>query len=104
MRRSTKQVSIDLAKYKDADNRKGRDSESEEENEADMFAAARYDSKTTWSEGGKGKDKVLNTIISRFSMLIHKNDVNHDNFEEVPVEEMYSKLPTVIKSLTKLIL
>ena len=95
-------MSIDLSKSKMSDNR-GSESE-EEENEADMFEAARFDAKTTWSEGGKAKDKVLNTIISRFSMLIHREEASDRNLEDGSVTEIYSKLPTVLKSLTKLIL
>ena len=104
MARTTKQVSIDLAKYKGHDDMYNRKDDSEEEDEVNMFEAARQ-VKTTWGEGGKAKDKVLNTVISRFSMLIHKNELEvFDQFDDVPVEEIYSKLPTVLKSLTKLIL
>jgi len=104
MARTTKQVSIDLAKYKGYDDMYNRKDDSEEEDEVNMFEAARQ-VKTTWGEGGKAKDKVLNTVISRFSMLIHKNELEvFDQFDDVPVEEIYSKLPTVLKSLTKLIL
>lgn len=95
-------ISIDLSRSKGKDDR--YNSGSEEENEMDMFEAARFDSKTTWNEGGKAKDKVLNTIISRFSMLIHKEEAGHDGCDEKAVKEIYSKLPTVLKSLTKLIL
>ena len=106
MTRATKQVSIDLAKLKGHDDMYNRKYDSEEEAETEMqqFEAARQ-VKTTWGEGGKAKDKVLNTVISRFSMLIHKNDMDvFDHFDEVPVEQRFSKLPTVLKSLTKLIL
>ncbi len=106
MARVMKQVSIDLAKFKGHDEMYNRKDDSEEEAETEMqqFEAARQ-VKTTWGEGGKAKDKVLNTVISRFSMLIHKNDLEvFDHFDEVSVEERYSKLPTVLKSLTKLIL
>ncbi len=106
MARTMKQVSIDLSKLKGHDEMYNRKDDSEEEGETEMaqFEAARQ-VKTTWGEGGKAKDKVLNTVISRFSMLIHKNELDmFDHFDEVPVEEMYSKLPTVLKSLTKLIL
>lgn len=102
MSRGSKSISIDLSKSKGKDD--GYNSGSEEENEMDMFEAARFDNKTTWNEGGKAKDKVLNTIISRFSMLIHKDDADHDGYHEKSSSEIYSKLPTVLKSLTKLIL
>ena len=95
-------VSIDLSRSKPRDDR-GNESE-EEENEMDMFNVARFDTKTTWSEGGKAKDKVLNTIISRFSMLIHKEAGNDQYFDERSSTDFYSKLPTVLKSLSKLIL
>ena len=82
----------------------------EDEAEQDMFESALERSKIrTWNEGGIKKDKVLNTLITKFGMLIEKNE-EYSGIElgplldEIPVDKMYSKLPTTVKSLGKLIL
>lgn len=74
---------------------------------------------STWKEAGKKKDKVLNTLISKFAMLVHKNDTeeieaylqtHYDGAtladyctEDIPHDALYSKLPSAVKALIKLI-
>ena len=73
---------------------------------------------STWKDAGAKKDKVLQTLISKFAMLIHKNDgdevdtVLHTNYqttrdeffsEDIPVDALYSKLPSTTKALIKII-
>jgi len=73
---------------------------------------------STWKDAGAKKDKVLQTLISKFAMLIHKNDedevdaamrINYqstsDDFvsEDLPVDALYSKLPSTTKALIKII-
>ena len=73
---------------------------------------------STWKDAGIKKDKVLQSLISKFSMLVHKNssseidtvlekqyNTTRDEFyaDEVPVDALFSKLPSTTKALIKII-
>jgi len=127
-------VSIDLMKTARSDDKfeeagddeegAGTDEDGDDEferKERDLFENAGRKERSlisTWKEAGK-KDKVIQTLISKFAMLVHKNDT--DEIEEylqkhydgatiadycaddVPHDALYSKLPSAVKALIKLI-
>ena len=93
-----------------------------ERKERDLFENAGRKERSllsTWKEAGKKKDKVIQTLISKFAMLVHKNDTdeieeylqNHYDgatiadygADDVPHDALYSKLPSAVKALIKLI-
>lgn len=99
--------SIDLNKFmQDDENYRNEDGdENDMENERDQFEMLAQSSKNTWNEGGLKKDKVLNTLIKHFAMLIQKkSDKGHLRLlEDVPADAVFSKLPKAIDSLRKII-
>lgn len=127
---STKSKSIDLSatahrddKFEDYDAMTDDDGDVDEfdRKERDLFENAGRKERSllsTWKDAGKKKDAVLNTLIGKFAMLIHKNDTaeieeyisEHYNSslvdylaEDVPVDALYSKLPSAVKALIKII-
>ena len=99
--------SIDLNKFmQDDENYRNEDMDEDDmENERDQFEMLAQSSKNTWNEGGHKKDKVLNTLIKHFAMLIQKKpDKGHLRLlEDVPADAVFSKLPKAIDSLRKII-
>jgi hypothetical protein len=98
----------------------GEDGE-EERKERDLFENAGRRERSllsTWKDAGIKKDKVLNTLITKFAMLVHKRNTQEieeyveerynatlaDLFaEDVPVDALYSKLPNASNALIKII-
>ncbi len=93
-----------------------------ERKERDMFENAGRKERSlisTWKESGIQKDKVLQTLITKFSMIVHKNDAAEIDValyeqcngasiadfcvDDLPPNALYSKLPTAVKALIKLI-
>ena len=105
----------------DAKSDEDGDVEEDERKERDLFENAGRRERSllsTWKDAGIKKDKVLNTLITKFAMLVHKkNPQEMEEYveerynltlseyvaEDVPVDALYSKLPNASNALIKII-
>lgn len=100
--------SIDLSKSKEQDEKEGSDygaDDDGDEDAEDQFEAAGRVAKTTWADGGNGKNKVLNILVTKFGMIIQKkalDDEIMDDADEQPLHAIFSKLPSASRAVLKL--